>query len=264
MIKVIVNADDFGLDENRTRAILAAYQQGWISATTVMANMPWFEQAIAMAKNTRLYDNIGLHLNFTEGFPLTDAIRNSRLFCDESGRFSAAFHNDKLCRLVLPAFERHAVAEEAEAQFAKYRASGLTLFHLDSHHHAHTDLSVARIVLPIAKSYGFKTVRLSRNFGAGLTMPKRIYKAGINRILGNGLMLNADFFGCFNDVQNRYAMIPDDCVFEVMTHPLYMKNGDLSLGGELTEFGGDSQSQASFWRSPPDGIVLCDYQGVLR
>ena len=131
MISVYVNADDYGLDENRTRAILQAKEEGWISTTTAIVNSPWFEKAVELARGSRLYDNIGLHLNLTEGTPLTDSIKKSPLFCDENGQFNAVFHRSKKCRLVLPEFERNAVKEEVAAQFEKYRQSGLISFHLE-------------------------------------------------------------------------------------------------------------------------------------
>ena len=83
MSKIIVNADDFGWDENRTHAILQAYKLGLIHTTTAMVNMPWFFRAIEMAKGTGLIEHVGLHLCLTEGYPLTDRIRNCPRFCDE-------------------------------------------------------------------------------------------------------------------------------------------------------------------------------------
>ena len=75
MIRLMVNADDFGWDENRTKAILEAYRQGIVTTTTAMVNMPWFEKAIDIAKGTGLFPNIGLHLCLTEGFPLTKGVK---------------------------------------------------------------------------------------------------------------------------------------------------------------------------------------------
>lgn len=258
MIKVIVNADDFGLDENRTRAILAAYQQGWVSTTTVMANMPWFERAIEGARGTPLYEHIGLHLNLTEGRPLTEKIRASPLFCDSDGVFNARFHRDNRYRLWLPAFERQAVAEESAAQFEKYRAVGLSFFHLDSHHHVHTDWSVAKVILPLARHFGFKTIRRSRNFGAGLSPIKRAYKYFLNRKLAKAMNFNADYFCGFVDLadEKRRALLPRECVVEVMTHPQYKREEEFTLDGELTEYGGRASIQQSFWHCPPVGISL--------
>lgn len=260
MIRVIVNADDFGLDENRTRAILQAYREGWISTTTVMANMSWFSRAIEMAKGSRLYDNIGLHLNLTEGRPLTEPIKKSRLFCNEDGTYNAVFHNSKRYRLWLPAFERRAVAEEAAAQFEAYAKSGLTLWHLDSHHHVHTDWSVADIVLPLAKSYGFKTVRLSRNFGSGLSLVKRLYKFWLNRKLRCSLRACVDFFSDFGSFSRELKNLSDGFVFELMTHPLFSRDGKLDCNGELTDFHCSAAPQQLFWTSSSkDHVVLCDY-----
>ena len=44
MIKLVVNADDYGIAENQTEAILAAFQRGIITSTTVMVSMPDFQQ----------------------------------------------------------------------------------------------------------------------------------------------------------------------------------------------------------------------------
>lgn len=74
MIRVIVNADDFGLDENRTKAILLAHREGWISTTTAIVTTNCFPKSIKLVEKTRLHENIGLHLNLTEGFPMTDKI----------------------------------------------------------------------------------------------------------------------------------------------------------------------------------------------
>ena len=264
MIQVIVNADDYGFDENRTKAILQAYREGWISTTTAMVNMPWFEKSLELAKGSRLFDNIGLHLNLTEGSPLTDSIKKSPLFCDENGQFNAVFHRSKKYRLVLPKFEQKAVKEEASAQFEKYCQSGLTSFHLDSHHHSHTDWSIADIVLPLAEKYGFKRVRMSRNFGVGLTMTKRLYKYFLNKKLQKYLEQNTEFFCNYGDFEKNWKYLPDQSSLEIMTHPLFATDQKLDLNGALTEFYWDCSSQREFWNNSPKKIQLFDYKGPLK
>ena len=101
MIKIVVNADDYGWDENRTKAILEAYRIGAITTTTIMPNMPWFDKAVEMAKGTGLHANIGMHLTLTEGFPLTDRIRKCPRFCNADGRFNAVFHRQAFTRVIL-------------------------------------------------------------------------------------------------------------------------------------------------------------------
>ena len=261
MIRLIINADDFGWDENRTKAVLEAYRRGIVTTTTTMVNMPWFEKAVEMATGTGLFQNIGLHLCLTEGFPLTKTIRGSRLFCRENGSFHGQFHVSYLKRMILPPFECRAVAEEAEAQMTRYVKAGLPAMHLDSHHHAHTDFSIARVVFPIAKRLGFRSVRRSRNLGTGLTGLKRLYKWHINHYMGKWIPFNADYFGAFADFCSNLASLPDGCSVEVMTHPLYRDNvtGELSMSGKFMDHRTPIETMADFWQRHSDKFQLTGF-----
>jgi len=73
--KIIVNADDFGMSAETNRAIVEAFENSVISSTTLMANMPGFEEACELAHRHRLLGKIGLHLNLTSGYPLSAPIR---------------------------------------------------------------------------------------------------------------------------------------------------------------------------------------------
>lgn len=258
MIRLIVNADDFGWDENRTKAIIEAYRRGIVTTTTIMTNMPWFGPATNMAKAMGLFPYVGLHLCLTEGMPLTDSIRKSRLFCRSDGSFHGGFHHSLFRRMLLPEFERLAVAEEAEAQMARYIEAGFTMMHLDSHHHSHTDLSIARIIMPLAYRFGFRTVRLSRNAGGGLTPAKRIYKSVINRQLCRLMSPNADYFCAFHDLTTCWRNLPDGVRVEIMSHPLYRdeESGNLSMDGELVDFRSPIEELADFWTVNGDAMRL--------
>lgn len=232
-----INADDFGWDENRTKAIIAAARAGLITTTTAMVNMPWFDKAISLARGTSLWPHIGLHLCLTEGCPLTETIKKSKLFCDAEGNFTGVFHRSLKSRLYLPAFERAAVLEEAEAQMRRYLSTGLPMLHLDSHHHAHTDYSIASLVLPLAARLGFKTVRMSRNFGLGLTSVKRVYKCFVNAYIRRYLPFHVDYFCSYNDLSARWFRIPEGARVEMMVHPLYrsVDDGTLDLHGTFMD-----------------------------
>ena len=152
--------------------------------------------------------------------------------------------------------------EEVEAQLNLYRQSGLTCLHLDSHHHVHTDISIANIVLPMAARLGFKGVRLSRNLG-NISFFKKIYKHFINYRLGRGLKPNSDYFCNFNAMLERINALPENCTLEVMTHPIYSRDGAPDLSGELTEFHWDCGRIMDFCRHLPDNLQLVDYEGTL-
>jgi chitin disaccharide deacetylase len=43
---VKINADDFGLNSSVNKAIIEAFDNNYINSTTLMANMPGFDEAV--------------------------------------------------------------------------------------------------------------------------------------------------------------------------------------------------------------------------
>lgn len=256
-MEVIVNADDFGIDKNRTKAILRSLELGAITHTTAMANMPYFGKAVLQINEAGLIDRMGLHLNLTEGRPLTEAMQKCRFFCDEEGMYTCDFHNTIKYRFILPEHVKPIVAEEARAQMKAFRDAGATSAHLDSHHHVHTDISIARIVLPIAKEFGFKTVRLSRNFGGLLSLDKHIYKWYFNNFVVKPFGAYTDFFCGFGDFEQMHAKLPRNAKVEIMVHPMYGTSVEaLDMNGELTDSGRPiSDESALYARLRTEGVI---------
>ena len=50
-MKVIMNADDFGFSKGANLGILEGFQNGIISSTSLMVNMPGFAHAISLMEN---------------------------------------------------------------------------------------------------------------------------------------------------------------------------------------------------------------------
>lgn len=262
-MKVIVNADDYGLDENRTQAIQEAFRLGAITSTTAMANMPWFERAMKEADGLGFKRDIGLHINLTEGEPLTDEMRNCRELTDERGRFDNRFHLSLKGRFVLSASARRAIGNEARAQMQRYLDCGGSLMQLDSHHHVHTDASVTPILYRVAKEFGFKSARLSRNIGSGIGLVKRCYKTLWNAYSQSILPSCVDYFGSFGDFKNTWMTLPFDSRVEVMVHPLYLRNGVLDCGGELFDTEVLLSREIDFWHDAmKKDVDLVRYDGL--
>jgi len=246
-VTILVNADDYRHDEIRTRAIQEAFRLGAITATTAMANRPWFERAMKEATDLGFRDKIGLHFNISEGEPLTDEMRSCAELCDASGCFAPRFHQSFKGRLILPANATRAIRAEARAQMQKYLDCGGTLMHLDSHHHVHTDFSVTPELYDEAKKFGFVSARLSRNLCNGLPFSKRLYKVVWNAYSRRLLPARVDYFGGFGDFASCYQNLHPDAWVEVMVHPLYRKNGALSLDGELCDAEKPMTQELAFW-----------------
>ncbi len=229
---IIRNADDFGKSEQVNRAILEAFEKGYIDRTTLMVNMPAAEEAVAEARTAGLTDRIGIHLNLTEGEPLTDAIKKNPLFCDSEGRFHAGFRSSTKNRLYMNRCARREIYMELTAQLQAYRDFGLDLWHIDSHHHVHTDYPIYHVIRKLSGEYEFTSIRQTRNLFTGVSVPIRLYKNLYNGSLKKICGETTDYFGSVQDLFHYcqaiggYDSLKDSYV-ELMLHPMYDQNGVL-------------------------------------
>lgn len=209
--RIIINADDFGLSSESNRAILAAFIDGAISSTTLMTNMPGFEEACALVHPHGLSGKIGVHLNLTEGRPLTNSIRECVRLCDEGGNFCP-----RRRWLRLSSREAQAIREEVDAQISACVHRGITPTHIDSHHHVHTEWPIGTIVIDAALRFGIRSIRVSRNCGAGIGGFRRIYKWAYNARLKRYGLGRCRYFGSISDVQGILGKATGDV--EIMVH----------------------------------------------
>ena len=77
-----------------------------------MVNMPGFAQACQLSKEHGFENQVGLHLNLSEGEPLTDRIKSLPMFCDNDGRFNGAFRRSRRFTFFMSSAEKKAVKEE--------------------------------------------------------------------------------------------------------------------------------------------------------
>lgn len=196
--KLIVNADDFGLNCQVNCAIVEAFQKNYINNTTIMANMPAFDEAVDLAKKNGFFGRVGLHINLFEGVPLSEKIKGEPLFYDMAqGVMQSQIFLHKSPRwkwFFLPRHTRDAIKEEVEAQIQRYLEAGFPQMHCDSHGHSHTFASVFFSMRSSLKKYGFKTIRKSLNLANYKMNPyKKIYKKLYNMWLSVGFQ-STDFF----------------------------------------------------------------------
>ncbi|MCR5268138.1 MAG: ChbG/HpnK family deacetylase [Lachnospiraceae bacterium] len=231
-MSLILNADDYGKNESVNRAIRECFKAGSIDRTTLMVNMPCAGDAARAAKEEGFADRVGLHLNLTEGMPLTEPIKSNPLFCDEQGRFHAQFRQKTVNRLYMDRLSLDQIYTELSAQLNRYAELGLSLFHIDSHHHIHTDYPIYRVVRKLAGSYCFSSIRLSRNLYHGGNRLNRIYKSMYNRSLKGLCSFTTDLFGSYLDLYH-YGTVEENRVLlrenriEIMLHPMYDAEGTL-------------------------------------
>jgi predicted glycoside hydrolase/deacetylase ChbG (UPF0249 family) len=223
---LIINADDFGHSTEVNHAILASLSQGLCSSTTLMANMPGFEEACRLCYENDLADRVGLHLVLSEGFALTDAMKRCPRFCNADGRFVS----DRRPMFRLNNFEKGALAEEISAQIDRCRKFDIPLTHVDSHHHVHVEWAIAGILLGIAKEKGLRYVRLARHLDPDSTWAKNLYRRFFNyRLMSTGVAATK-YFGTIEDfvgLREKFGSNAHTQSFEIMVHPAF--DGDQNL-----------------------------------
>lgn len=205
-------------------AICEAFDLGLIDRTTLMVNMPKAEEGVKLAKEAGFIDKVGLHLNLTSGKPLTDRLAKDNIMCNSAGEFTADFARNLKTRFFLPRHTLDAVEGEIRAQLDRYGELGGVLWHIDSHHHVHTDPSIWKILKKVIRDYPVKSIRLGRNMFATPSIPNRIFKLFLNASIRRRCEVKPDLFGSRADF-DAYAVRKRERLrksnVEVMVHPVY-------------------------------------------
>ena len=200
-MKLIINADDFGLSKSISDGIIEGIKDGCITSTSVMANMDSAEYAIKEAVKNNI-DCIGLHINFTVGKPII----NNKNLVDNNGVF---LYNR--IQIENPKLTYEDAYNEIIAQIKaidKYSKGLIKVDHLDMHHHLSDNKNIKSAVIDIAKQY---IIPIRNELECDVLKPNVLYK---------------DFTIKNVSIESLGEMISKyhdkDIVIELMTHPGYV------------------------------------------
>ncbi|MBO4264073.1 MAG: ChbG/HpnK family deacetylase [Bacteroidales bacterium] len=226
MIRFIVNADDLGLTEARTEAVMQFLKVGCISSASIMANSSHLSTISSLIQE---YPNasFGIHLNITEGRALTEKLQRYDL-TDSSGDFRTK-HNVVFDFRQSPQALLDAVEEEWDAQIDRLKSYGISPSHVDGHHHCHTFPGLENVLLRVMRTHGLTKVRNTYNW------PNPTFRHFIKRHLvharenafslfcrQNGLQTTR-YFGGFDEIETRlrgaHTCWLGNAVIECMCHP---------------------------------------------
>ena len=156
-LRVIINADDFGMSEEVNEAVIRAYREGVLTSTSLMVTGAAFEQAVRFAKeNPGLA--VGIHLVTVVGKSVLSRAEIPALV-DEEQNFS---NNPTLAGLkyYFSPRARRQIRKELSAQFEKFRATGLPLSHIDGHLHLHVHPVIFNAALELGEQFGALRMRV--------------------------------------------------------------------------------------------------------
>ncbi len=144
--RLIVTADDVGLDRGMTAGAIEAHRRGIVTACSMVANGREFDDAVARLREVPALE-VGVHLTLVEEQALTTGGRMPRNWM----RFLIAPLRD--------------VESELRAQIEKVVATGLRVTHLNGHQHLHQLPRIHGIVTRLAQQFGIRYVRVVNDRG---------------------------------------------------------------------------------------------------
>lgn len=149
--KIIVNADDYGRTRGVSSGIRVAHQNGIVTSTTAMMNLPGVESDLEKALLECPHLGLGVHLVLTSGKPL---LPSSQVSTVTGGK--DPFPSPIQFITLMPEMDPNQVRAEWEAQIQKFiRITGKKPDHLDSHHHtSYFSEPLFQIMLELATDLG--------------------------------------------------------------------------------------------------------------
>jgi chitin disaccharide deacetylase len=157
--RLIVTADDFGLAIPVNEAVERAHRFGILSAASLMVTGAAARDAVARARRMPKL-GVGLHLALGDGRPalppqaVSELVGPDGRFFDDPWRVGVKIYCNATAR-------RQAEAE-IRAQLLAFWRTGLTLDHVNGHHHFHLHPTVQEILLKLAPEFDIRAIRVPR------------------------------------------------------------------------------------------------------
>ena len=240
---LIVNADDWGRNQETTNRIFDCTARGTVSSVSAMVFMEDSERAAKIAREQGV--DAGLHLNFTTPFSTSGA--PSRL-TEHQRRLASYLRRHRLTQVVFhpgltSSFEYVVLAQLDEFR----RLYGTSADRIDGHHHMHLCANVIfRNLLPSG------TI-VRRNFSFQLGEKKfvnRLYRQGIDRLLARRHRLTDYFFSLppMEPIERlqRICSLSREFVVELETHPVNPDEYQFLTNGAILHFAVDGFDCAAF------------------
>lgn len=245
-MKLIINADDFGLSKGANYGIIDAYKNGVVRSTSIMAGMPAFDHGIKLLKTCKGLEGFGcgVHLTLSAYKPV---LSTHKTIVDENGFFYKRISEE----LIESKFDLKEVYNEFSAQIQKVINNGIEITHLDSHHHVHTLKSLKPIIEKLVNEYNLP-------IRGGL-----LYELDYDKVIpyeGFFYDKTVSIDGFKNLDINKYE------VLDTMTHPAYldsfiMENSSYNLK-RMEELKVLTSKEIKEYIKE-NGIELCNYKDIL-
>jgi hopanoid biosynthesis associated protein HpnK len=157
---LLVTGDDFGLSAGVNAAIAATHREGILTSASLMVTGVAVPEAVGLARELPGLST-GLHLVLS-GRDVAAASKPETIpdLVDATGRFPASPAWAGIFDAFFWRRRRGQIEREIRAQIERFLDTGLSLDHVDGHHHLHMHPFVLDVLLQCMQEYGVRWVRL--------------------------------------------------------------------------------------------------------
>ncbi len=226
-IRIVFNADDLGVSTGNNTGIATACEAGLVREASLCVTGGAVEEGAEVARRLAGRVNLGLHLSFTLGKPLTGPLPG---LCDDEGRFLPL--KTVLRRCLFSCLDQERLREEIEAQIRAVQDLGFEISHINGHHHVHVYPQIAAALAEVLGRKPIPYLRLplatQRKYfglrGTFLGLLSRIFTARVDRgislapplpLLGLGAFGRKDYRKIFEETARNLR----PGTYEWMVHP---------------------------------------------
>lgn len=225
MKKLIVNADDFGLDAHTVEWTIKGFEIGALTSATIMAGMPATEAAISWAKSHPEF-SFGVHLYLVDEKPVSDPAAIPSMVNPKTGKLWTT--RQFILRNFAGLIKVKDLVTEMRAQYSAVASTGLPVSHVDGHGHNHRLPQSIKALKVLAAEIGRSDLRVRRCQDIAVGKPgllsrlingpmqKRLIKAGFR--MTDHFAMNAGHSADPKWFSKLVANLPDG-VTEIGVHP---------------------------------------------
>jgi chitin disaccharide deacetylase len=182
-VRLVVNADDFGMSVEISRGIVKAHRAGIVTSTSLLGNCGDLEAArVLLSEAPEL--GVGVHLALIGGYPVSDPSGVPSL--TGSGGAFLSRTTDFFTRWMKGELDAAQIDRELDAQIDRVHAAGIVIDHLDTHHHLGFLPIVGKAMESAARRHGIPGIRtlFEKPTLSWVTDPTRGLEAGLLSGLG--------------------------------------------------------------------------------
>ena len=222
---LIVNADDFGLNEHTVSRSIKGFECGALTSATIMAGMPATARAVEYAKAHPEF-SFGVHFCLVDEVPMSKPEDIPSMVNPKSGRLWST--RQFILRNFAGLVKVEDVKLEMRTQYLSIKNAGVPISHVDGHGHNHRLPQSIKALAELKDELGFSKVRRCQDLavvGGKLgflsrvingPMQKRLDKAGFKST--DHFLMNAGHSSDPKWFSKAMESLPDG-ITEIGVHP---------------------------------------------